>query len=49
MLQCMRCTVEFEVCFVKSSVDTLSSAGQFKYQFNVFISLFLFNVMCTHV
>ena len=32
----MRYTVEFEVSFVKSSVNTLSFTGQVKYQFSVF-------------
>ena len=41
MLQYMRCTVEFEVCFVKSSVDTLSSIGQFKYHFLLLNYLFI--------
>ena len=41
MLQCMHCAVEFEVCFVKSSVDAVDSAGQLKYQFTIFIYLFL--------
>ena len=41
MLQCMRCAVELEVCFVKSSVDTLSFTGQFKYYF-FYIYLFIY-------
>ena len=36
MLQYVRHTVEFEVCFVKPSVNALSFAGQFKYHFSVF-------------
>ena len=48
MLQYMRYTVEFEVSFVKSSVNTLSFTGQFKYQFLVFSCFFiLFNCVAT--
>ena len=42
MLQYMRYTVEFEVSFVKSSVNTLSFTGQFKYQFSVFSGFFIY-------
>ena len=41
MLQYVRRTVEFEVCFVKSSVNTLSFTGQSKYYFSIFICLFI--------
>ena len=42
MLQYMPYTVEFEVSFVKSSVNTLSFTGQFKYQFSVFNYFFIY-------
>ena len=42
MLQYMRCTVEFEVSFMESSVKTLSFTGQFKYQFSVFNYFFIY-------
>ena len=45
MLQYVRRTVEFEVCFVKSSVNTLSFTGQFEYHFSIFNCLFIL----THV
>ena len=41
MLQYVHHTVEFEVCFVKSSVNTLSFTGQSKYYFSIFICLFI--------
>ena len=37
MLQCMRCAVELEVCFV----NTLSFTGQSKYYFSIFICLLI--------
>ena len=38
-------TVEFEVSFVKSSVNTLSFTGQFKYQFSVFSCSFIYLIV----
>ena len=47
MLQYMRCAVEVEVSFVKSSVNTLSFIGQFKYQLSVFSCFFIYlTVLC---
>ena len=42
MLQCMRCAVELEVCFVKFSVNTLSFTGQINYRLKYFF-IYLFN------
>ena len=48
MLQYMRYTVELEVSFVISSVNTLSFTGQFKYQLSVFNYFFcLINCVTT--
>ena len=41
MLQYVHRTVEFEVCFVKSSVNTLNFTGQSKYYFSIFICLLI--------
>ena len=41
MLQYVHRTVEFEVCFVKSSVNALSFTGQSKYYFSIFICLLI--------
>ena len=47
MLQYVHRTVEFEVCFVKSSVNTLSFTGQFKYHFLIFNCLFILTYVFT--
>ena len=44
MLQCVRRTVEFEVCFVKSSVNTLSFTGQINYCFVIYLLILFLNV-----
>ena len=49
MLQYVRRTVEFEVCFVKPSVNTLSFTGQFKYHFSIFNCLFIFIYVYTRL
>ena len=49
MLQYMRYTVEFEVSFVKPSMNTLSFTGQFKYQFSVFNYFFFYLTVQLHL
>ena len=44
MLQCVRRTVEFEVCFVNPSVNTLSFTGQVNYCFVIYLFILFPNV-----
>ena len=44
MLQCMRRAVEFKVCFVNSSVNTLSFTGQINYCFIIYLFISFLNV-----